>query len=92
MTAYERPVPCGTPGCRGPAAYKVAAIWVGGRFSELKTYGLACEAHSAEAFRDAVQRRTVHPPSGEERQGEIGLYRFVQGKSGHELQRVANPA
>lgn len=76
---YSRPVLCGTPGCGGPAVYKVAATWSAGRFSELKTYGLACEAHYPQTFQDAVRRRKLHPPSAEELQGEIGVFRFEKG-------------
>ena len=54
----SRTVTCGTPGCGGAAEYKIASPWSAGRFSELKTYGLACEQHYAQTYRDAL-RRTV---------------------------------
>jgi hypothetical protein len=88
---YSRTVSCGVPGCGGEAEYKVAAPWSAGRFSELKTYGIACEAHYAQAYRDALRRRKVHPPSNEEAQGEIGVYKFEKGKSGAPLEQVPNP-
>jgi hypothetical protein len=88
---YTRTVPCGTPGCGDPAEYKIAANWSAGRFSELKTYGLACEAHHAQAYRDALRRRKIHPPSAEEAQGEIGVYHFEKGTPGKGLQQVSNP-
>ncbi len=88
---YTRPVQCGTAGCRELAEYKVAASWSAGRFSELKTYGLACEAHYAQTYRDALRRRKLHPPSTEESQGEIAVYHFEKGKSAAELEAVAKP-
>jgi hypothetical protein len=88
---YTRPVPCGSPGCEGLAEYKIAAPWSAGRFSELKTYGLACEAHYPQAYRDALRRRKIHPPSSEETQGEIAVFKFAKGASGAALSPVANP-
>ncbi len=91
MQMYTRSVSCGKPGCRGLAEYKVAAPWSAGRFSELKTYGLACDEHHVQTYRDALRRRKVHPPSAEEAQGEIALYHFEKGKPNATLERVANP-
>ena len=88
---YNRTVTCGTPGCGGPAEYKVAANWSAGRFSELKTYGLACESHRAQTYKDALRRRKIHPPSAEESQGEIAVFRFEKGKSDRELEESAEP-
>ena len=87
----NRPVPCGVPGCGGQAEYKIAAPWSAGRFSELKTYGLACADHYAQAYRDALRRRKIHPPSREETVGEIGVYRFEKGGADRALERVPNP-
>ena len=86
------PVLCYTPGCGRPALYKIAARWTDGTIAELKTYGLACEGHSAQAYRDALRRRKVHPPSNEEKHGEIGLYHFEKGQSGAPLEKVADPS
>lgn len=88
---YSRSVTCGVAGCGGPAVYKVAATWSAGRFSELKTYGLACEAHYLQTFRDALRRRKVYPPSAEESQGEMGVFRFETGGVDRSLQQVPNP-
>lgn len=88
---YTRPVHCGAPGCESDAEYKIAANWSAGRFAELKTYGLACEAHYSQSYRDALHRRKLHPPSAEESQGEIGVFRFVKGQSEASLERVTNP-
>ncbi|GAC1475337.1 MAG: hypothetical protein NVSMB9_27620 [Isosphaeraceae bacterium] len=91
MSTESRSISCGAPGCNGPAQYKIAATWSAGRFSELKTYGLACETHYAQLFHDAVNRRKAHPPSREESQGEIGVYRYVKGKPDKSLEKVPNP-
>jgi hypothetical protein len=91
MTTYTRPVLCGTPGCDQPAEYKIAAPWSAGKFSELKTYGLACAGHYAQTYRDAVVRRKTHAPSTEEAQGEIAVFRFEKGKAGRPLGRVPSP-
>ena len=88
---YTRTVPCGTPGCGELAEYKIAANWSAGRFSELKTYGLACETHQAQVYREALRRRKIHPPSAEEAQGEIGVYRFEKGTPCKGIEKDANP-
>lgn len=88
---FTKPVHCGSPGCQELAEYKVAAPWSVGRFSELKTYGLACEAHYATAFKEAMRRRKVHPPSQEELQGDMAVYRFEKGKAPAKGVVVANP-
>jgi hypothetical protein len=88
---YTRPVPCGTPGCKELAEYKIAAPWSAGRFSELKTYGLACAAHYVEAYREALRRRKIHPPSPEEVQGDMQVFRFEKGQAVSKLERVPNP-
>jgi hypothetical protein len=88
---YDRPVKCGASGCGELAEYKIAAPWSAGRFSELKTYGLACEGHYTQTYREAMARRKVHPPSKEELQGEMSVYRFEKGKSSTKLEPVPNP-
>jgi hypothetical protein len=88
---YDRPVTCGVPGCDQPAEYKIAAPWSAGRFSELKTYGLGCEAHYADLYRDALRRRKTHPPTSEEAQGDIAVFKFAKGKAGARLEQVAKP-
>ena len=87
---FRRVVLCGEPGCRERAAYKIAAPWGGGRFAELKTYGLACPAHLKAAFRDAEARQREYPPAPNEFVGEIGIYRYESGKADRELQRIWN--
>jgi hypothetical protein len=88
---YTRPIPCETPGCKELAEYKVAAYWSAGKFSELKTYGLACAAHYEQSYRDALRRRKNHPPSPEEAQGEMQVFRFEKGKSVSKLEPVSLP-
>ena len=88
---YHRPVHCGAPGCASDAEYKVAANWSAGRFNELKTYALACESHYAQSYRDALRRRKIHPPSAEEVQGEIGVFRYTKGQADATLEKVPNP-
>ena len=88
---FTKPVTCGSPGCQELAEYKIAAPWSVGRFSELKTYGLACEAHYAASFRDALRRRKIHPPSQEELQGDMAVYKFEKGKAAAKGVVVANP-
>jgi hypothetical protein len=72
-------VPCGTPGCQKPATYKIAAPWSDGRFTELKTYGLACLDHFGQMFRDAQSHRRAYSPTAYETVGEIGIYRCGKG-------------
>ena len=91
MLMYNRSVSCGTPGCQELAEYKIAAQWSAGKFKELKTYGLACEAHYAQTYRDALRRRKIHTPSPEEAQGEMTVYHFEKGKAVSELEPVASP-
>ena len=88
---YSRHVVCDTPGCGRTALFKVAAPWSAGRFAELKTYGLTCEGHSAEAYREALQRMRAHPFSPEEQVGEIALYHFRQGTQDREMPPAPTP-
>ncbi len=88
---FTKPVQCGAPGCQDLAEYKIAAPWSVGRFSELKTYGLGCQAHYSNLFREALRRRKIHPPSQEELQGEMAVYKFEKGKAAAKGQLVANP-
>jgi hypothetical protein len=88
---YDRQVSCGTKGCTALAEYKIAAPWSAGRFSELKTYGLACANHYVETYRESLRRRKVHPPSEEEVQGEMALFHFEKGKPAAVLEPVATP-
>jgi hypothetical protein len=84
---YNREVKCGIPDCENAAAYKVAAPWRTGSFSELKSYGLACDEHYGTALQEAKQRARTHPPSPEEVVGEIGIYAYRPGLRDKKLER-----
>jgi hypothetical protein len=71
----SKEVPCSIPKCRNSASYKIAAPWSDGCREELTTYELACVEHCIVAFRDAERRRHVYPLAGNEKVGEIGIYR-----------------
>jgi hypothetical protein len=81
-------VSCSAPNCGEAAAYKIAAPWSDGRFSELKTYGLACPDHLGEVFRAAEGRRRTYVPSPGETVDEIGIYRYEPGRRDRQLQRL----
>lgn len=49
-------VKCSKAGCRANATHKVAATWKDGRFSELKTYGFACDDHLNDVVAEARAR------------------------------------
>jgi len=85
---YTRNVLCSKAECEKPAAYKVAAPWSYGRFEELKSYGLACSDHFGDVYREAQHRCKLHPASGEDRVGEIGIYRYEKGKHDKQLERL----
>jgi hypothetical protein len=81
-------VECSAAGCGHPAAYKIAAAWSDGTFSELKTYGHACPAHLGEVFRAAEARRASYRPAEGESIDELGIYKFEPGKRDRQLQRL----
>jgi hypothetical protein len=83
----DRVVRCSWPECPEPASYKVAALWSDRRFSELKTYGLACVAHVGDVFRDAEVRWLDYEPDPDERLQEVGIYWFEPGRSNRHLER-----
>ena len=85
---YTREVMCEVPECESPATHKVAATWSYGSFSELKCYGLACDAHAGAVFQDAKERSKYYPHSCEEREGEIGIYGYEPGKGDKRLERL----
>lgn len=81
-------VPCSHPDCGQPAAYKVAARWSDGRFTELKTYGFSCPDHIGDIFRDSERRWSKSRPPAGETVEEVGLYRFDGDRRDKELQRL----
>jgi hypothetical protein len=81
-------VRCSLEGCREFAAYKIAAPWSDGSFSELKSYGFACSDHLGAVFREAEQRRMDYRPAPGETTEEISIYKYEQGKRDRQLQRL----
>src|SRR5947208_9392670 len=85
---YTRDILCDTPECERTAAYKIAAPWSTGSFSELKCYSLSCADHVGDALRDARRRADKITHSSEESVGEIGVYAYERGKHDRQLERV----
>jgi hypothetical protein len=53
------PVLCYAPGCREPAAFKIASVWSDGVTRELKTYSLACPACLPGLYPSAVAKQAA---------------------------------
>ena len=85
---HDTIVRCSSPGCIEEAAYKLAAPWSDGRFSELKTYGLACPDHLGDVFRASESRRQAHQPAPGEVLDEVGIFKLERGKRDRQLQRL----
>ena len=81
-------VRCSQEDCREPATYKIAAPWSDGSFSELKTFGHACNQHIGPVFGDAEARRESYTPTAGETVEEIGIYKYEQGRRDRQLQRL----
>lgn len=81
-------VHCSMPDCQRPATYKIAAPWSDGRYSELKTYGHACEDHLGAVFRAAEERRAKYKAAPGESVDEIGIYRYQKGWLDWQLHRL----
>jgi len=81
-------VQCMLADCHQPAAYKIAAMWSDGSFSELKSYGFACSDHLGLVFRDAEDRREGYQAKPGETLEEIAIYKYEQGKRDRILQRL----
>ncbi len=82
-------VRCSVAGCEETAAYKIAAPWSDGVFTELKSFGFACADHLGSCFRGAEDRKRHYEPTPGEAVGEIGIYKFEQGKRDKQLQRLS---
>lgn len=80
---------CSAPGCPDPVRYKLAAVWTDGTSRELKTYGLACEAHR-ESLREAAEgrRRGLILADGEQIE-PVGVYRLTPGTRDVSLERLS---
>jgi hypothetical protein len=81
-------VRCSLRGCNEPAAYKIAAQWSGGSFTELKSYGYACSDHLGPVFRESESRREDYEPAPGETLEEIAIYKYEQGRRDRQLQRL----
>lgn len=81
-------VGCSLSGCKEHAAYKIAAHWSDGKFSELKSYGFACSDHLRAVYTDAEQRFLAYRPTPGETLAELGIYKYEQGKRDRQLQRL----
>jgi len=79
---------CSSPQCEKPAVYKVAAPWSNGTSRELKTYGLACEAHRDSLRAVAQVRRGGLTLADGETLGAVGLYPLEAGRRDMELSRL----
>lgn len=82
-------VRCISPSCEENAVYKIASPWSDGVFNELKSFGFACADHLGPVFRAAEDRRKAYHPSPGEVVGEIGIYKYEQGKRDRQLQRLS---
>jgi hypothetical protein len=81
-------VRCSLPRCHEPAAYKIAAQWSDGSFTELKSYGFACSDHLGPVFREAEGRREDYETRPGEALEEIAIYKYEQGRRDRQLQRL----
>jgi hypothetical protein len=79
---------CSMPECGRSAVYKVAAVWSDGTSRELKTYGLACEAHRDDLLELAQAKRQALRLAEGETVEPVGLYQLLPGVRDKELSRV----
>lgn len=86
MPSY--PVLCYAAGCSHPAAFKIAARWSDGVQSELKTYGLCCEACLPTWFRRAVDKQRVCRLTPGETIETPGIYQVERGLKDQQLHRL----
>src|SRR6266480_2872470 len=81
---------CYTPGCGKPAAYKIAARWSDGVTSELKTYGLTCEACLPGWFARARERQAACRLAAGETLKVPGIYRVERERRDQDLNRLTD--
>jgi hypothetical protein len=79
---------CSAPTCDRPAVYKIAAAWSDGTSKELKTYGLACEAHRDSQLNAARCHLGALKLSDGESVGAVGVYILRRGNRDTELVRL----
>jgi hypothetical protein len=85
MSPY--PVLCYAPGCRAPAAYKIAARWSDGTTAELKTYALSCGACLAEQLHRAAAKHAACRLAPGETLDAAGVYELARGQRDRRLTR-----
>lgn len=88
VTTFRYSPACSAPKCTHPAVYKVAAPWSDGTSSELKNYGLACDAHRDSQLMLAQLHREGLKLADGESIGPVGLYRLATGQRDAELVRL----
>ena len=82
------PLICYQPHCGRPAVYKIAARWSDGRQSELKTYGLCCEACLPAWFRKSRQKQMQCRLTAGETLEPAGIYHLEPGQRDRVLPRL----
>jgi hypothetical protein len=86
MPPYQ--VFCYTKGCKNTAQYKIAARWSDGVVSELKTYGLCCEACLPKWLQRGRDRQNACRLTPGETLDVPGIYLWQHGKRDQVLQRL----
>lgn len=82
-------VRCTDPERKGERAkYKIAAEWIGGGFTELKTFGFADDECLARVFQRARERAQKILFSEGEALGEMRVYLLDTGRHDYELTRA----
>ncbi len=87
-TVFHYQPACSAAGCGHAAAYKLAAPWSNGTSHELKTYGLACEAHRDSLLARAQSHRRELALAEGETVGAVGLYSLRAGALDSALVRM----
>lgn len=82
------PIYCYTHGCKHEAVYKIAARWSDGRQSELKTYGLCCEACLPSWFKRSRQKQMQCRLTSGETLEPAGIYHLEHGQRDRTLPRM----
>jgi len=81
---------CSATECDRPAIYKIAAAWSDGTSSELKNYGLVCEAHRGSQLELARNHHQALRLSDGETVGPVELYVLRTGCRDIELTRLVD--
>lgn len=85
MSRVPYVVRCTMPGCPEVARYKIAAEWSDGTTKELKTYGLACEAHLEVLFRRSRDKQQGCRIAEGETLSAPRIFRIEEGRRDREL-------